>query len=127
MRRIRSIHTLYLAGLAALFAGAMVDYMGLKGNPQALSGKYTHFTQFTQPIHPAVYTLGTTIMGLALLLIIVAWVWALIKTARNRQWIWFICLILLSLGALLVYIFVEERQRPAREELPPQQQAVARA
>ncbi|MEO6891909.1 MAG: DUF5652 family protein [Ktedonobacteraceae bacterium] len=127
MKRILTIHTLYLAGLAALFVGAMVDYMGLKGNPQALSGKYTHFTQFTQPIHPAVYTLGTTIMGIALLLIVVAWVWALIKTARNRQWIWFICLILFSLVALLVYIFVEERHRPAQVELPPQQQYVARA
>lgn len=76
---------LYLAGLVLSIIGGLM--LTLVGKTQ-------------------VYALiGVTIIIISLVLGAIAWVGALVKTAKLGRWGWFAFLLLLSYGTMLIYIF----------------------
>ncbi|HLG65622.1 MAG TPA: hypothetical protein VKY19_27120 [Ktedonosporobacter sp.] len=49
--------------------------------------------------------IGALLVALGSLLAVIAWLGALIKTARLGRWGWFVCLLIFSGIAMLIYIF----------------------
>lgn len=91
---------LYLVGLIIGLAAIPLIIFGLLGskiNPA------THMIE--QIANPTLYISGVITAIVGSLLIAIAWVGALIKTAQLRQWIWFVFLLCLSGITLLVYSF----------------------
>ena len=52
------------------------------------------------------------------ILIFVALIGALVKTARLRRWGWFVCLLLFTFLTMLLYIFVGPQTRPGQQAAP---------
>ena len=50
-------------------------------------------------------TVAYALIGVAVVLILAAWIGSLITTAKLGRWGWFVCLIIFSSITMLVYIF----------------------
>ncbi|MBA2288336.1 MAG: hypothetical protein H0W02_22905 [Ktedonobacteraceae bacterium] len=91
---------LYLSGLVIGLVGGILIAFGVMGSTVA------------SPIHqiiihnPTLFYPGVVIAVIASVLLTIAWIGALVKTAQLRQWRWFLGLLVLTDIMLLVYIFV---------------------
>ncbi len=101
---------LYIVGIAVFIFGAAGTDFGKLGN-LAASG---HLFIAGDMSNSMLTGLGALIVLLGLLLTLIAWIGALIKTARLGRWGWFICLILFSGITLLIYIFAGPTTRPGQ-------------
>lgn len=99
---------LYLAAILLDIVAIVVFYEGAGG------GDMTKFNQLAAAGHlfiaadmsnSSMTATGALLFLIAALLAVIAWVGALIKTARLRRWGWFICLLLFSGITMLIYIF----------------------
>jgi hypothetical protein len=97
MRKSRS-RNLYLIGLLLAIVGNFLRLVDLSNHTNPATGLATGST-------PAVILLSGLLISIGFLLGIIAWIGALVRTARLQQWGWFIVLLLLSGLAMLVYIF----------------------
>lgn len=108
---------LYLLAILAWIVAVVVFYIGAGGgnmatfNALAASG---HLFVAQDMANSSMTLLGFLIFLVGILLFIVAWVGALVKTIRLRRWGWFICLLLFSSIALLIYIFAGPTTRANR-------------
>lgn len=101
---------LYLLALLLVIGGSVLFYFGAGGgdmntfNALAASG---HLFVAADMNNSTFTRIGALLVALGSLLLLVAWIGALIKTARLGRWGWFIFLLLLSWLAIpmLVYIF----------------------
>src|ERR1700730_6801009 len=97
MRKSRS-RTLYLIGLLLAIVGNFLRLVDLSHHTNPANGFVTGST-------PAVSLISGLLLSIGFLLGVVAWIGALVRTARLHYWGWFIFLLLLSGLAMLVYIF----------------------
>jgi hypothetical protein len=97
MRKSRS-STLYLIGLLLAIVGNFMRLVDLSNHTNPATGVAVGST-------PAVFLISGIFISIGFLLGVVAWIGALVRTARLQYWGWFIFLLLLSGLAMLVYIF----------------------
>ncbi len=116
---------LYLLSILLYIAAVVVFYIGASGgnmstfNALAASG---HLFVATDMANSGLTALGALLFLIAGLLSLIAWIGALIKTARLGRWGWFICLLLFSGISLLIYIFAGPTARanqPASAQYSP--------
>ncbi|HEU5227136.1 MAG TPA: hypothetical protein VFU49_04935 [Ktedonobacteraceae bacterium] len=99
---------LYLLALLLVIGGSVVFYFGAGGgnmntfNALAASG---HLFVAADMSNSMLTRLGALLVALGNLLALIAWIGALVKTARLGRWGWFIFLLLLNGLTMLVYIF----------------------
>lgn len=86
--------TLYLVGLVLEAVGALFTVLGLRGTG----------TPFL--------LIGIPVVAIASILLTVVWISALVKTLQLRRWLWFVCLLVFSGLALLLYVFIGPQQPP---------------
>ena len=99
---------LYLLALLLTIGGPAVFYYGAGGgnmssfNALVASG---HLFVAADMNNSMLTGLGALLVALGSLLVFIAWIGALIKTARLGRWGWFVCLLIFNGLALLIYIF----------------------
>ncbi len=100
--------TLYLLALLLGIGGSVVFVFGAGGgnmntfNALAASG---HLFVAADMNNSMLTGIGVLLVALSSLLALVAWIGALIQTARLGRWGWFIFLLILNGITMLVYIF----------------------
>lgn len=98
--------TLYMLSLLAWIIGGCLLLRGLVGGAVLPYAAY-----------PAATTIGVLALCAGLVLACISWIGALIRTARLGSWRWFVCLLLFSGIALLLYIFIGP-QAPVHPLIP---------
>lgn len=66
-------------------------------------------SRVTEVIHSGWLLIGSILAFASVLLAFAAWIGALIRVAQLGRWIWFVCLIVFSGIAMLLYIFFGPR------------------
>jgi hypothetical protein len=107
MRKSRS-RNLYLIGVLLGIVGNFLRLVDLSNHTNPATGLATGST-------PAVILVSGLLISSGFLLGVVAWIGALVRTARLHYWGWFIFLLLLSGLAMLVYIFAGPETQIAPE------------
>src|SRR5581483_8998586 len=87
--------SLFLIGLGAV----ILYYVGLSVSQV---GEAAHASPFWNPV---LFDIVSILYSIGVLLIFIAYIGALVKTARLGHWGWFICLLLFTLVTMLIYIF----------------------
>ena len=110
---------LYLLALLLTIGGSVLFYFGAGGgNMNTFNALVASGHLFVAAdMNDARFTgLGALLVALGTLLAVVAWLGALIKTARLGRWGWFLCLLLFSGLTMLIYIFAgpTTSARPSR-------------
>lgn len=99
---------LYLLALLLVIIAVAVFIYGAVGtnfsnlNSLMASGQLFVPAAMNNPMFTA---LGVLIYLVGALLALIAWIGALVKTARLGRWGWFVCLLVLSGITMLIYIF----------------------
>lgn len=100
---------LYLLALLLVIGGSVLFYFGAGGgnmntfNALVASG---HLFVAADMSDSRLTGSGALLVALGNLLAVVAWIGALVKTARLGRWGWFIFLLIFSAITMLIYIFV---------------------
>jgi hypothetical protein len=100
--------TFFLLALLFDIVGVGVFIFGASGgnmntlNALAASG---HLFVSADMSNSHLTAIGALLVTFSFLFLLIAWIGALIKTARLGRWGWFICLIIFSALALLIYVF----------------------
>lgn len=113
--------TLYLLALVLGIAAAVLIILGIQGSTfTSVQSGPSSVGALTSVGNPGLLFagIGASIVGGVLLLI--AWIGALVRTAQLGRWGWFVCLIVLSGITMLLYIFIGPTT-PANAQYPPQQ------
>jgi len=84
-----------------------------------LIGVLIVFISFILTTNRTTSVLGSIILLIGGIVAFVAWIGALVKTAQLGRWGWFVCLIVFSIIAMLIYIF----SGPQTPKAASQQQA----
>ncbi|HEV8190331.1 MAG TPA: hypothetical protein VGP82_02445 [Ktedonobacterales bacterium] len=92
--------TLYLLSILGLVVGIVLYVVA--ANQGALDANGT--PTLTGP-GATLALVGLGFYALASILALIAWIGALIKTAQLQRWVWFVCLLLFSGIAMLIYVF----------------------
>jgi len=103
--------TLYLLSILAWIIGGLLLARGLMGSTILPNGTISHIA------HPGSVRIGLIVLIAGGVLAFIAWIGALIRTAQLGRWGWFVCLLLFSGIAMLVYIFIGPKY-PARPPMP---------
>ena len=114
---------LYLLALLLTIGGSVLFYFGAGGgNMNTFNALVASGHLFVAAdMNDARFTgIGALLVALGSLLALVAWLGALIKTARLGRWGWFLCLLLFSGLTMLIYIFAgpTTSARPSRVNAP---------
>jgi hypothetical protein len=99
---------LYLLAIVIDIVAITVFYQGAGGGDMAKFNALAaagHLFVAADMSNSSMTATGALLFLIAFLLAIVAFVGALVKTARLRRWGWFICLLLFSGITMLIYIF----------------------
>src|SRR5690242_14905370 len=97
----KTIVILYLVGLVLLIAGVAVSAAGAASAITITNG----VAQATGTPNTVLVLAGTALDVIGGILAFVAWIGALINSARAGRWGWFVCLIVFSGISMLVYLF----------------------
>jgi hypothetical protein len=109
MRKSRS-RNLYLIGVLLVIAGLFLRLIDLSNHVNPSTGVVTGST-------PAVILIAGLLLLLGGILMTVAWIGALMRTAQLQRWGWFVCLLVLSGITMLAYIFAGPEIPPAGKQL----------
>jgi len=94
---------LYLIGLGLIIVATALLFAGIAGSQTTTDA--SGYTQVTSLGNPALFTTGIVLYIVAGIIDLIAWIGALVKMAQLGRWGWFICLLLFSGIAMLIYIF----------------------
>jgi hypothetical protein len=94
--------TLYLLGIVLGIISAIVLYFSAGESHVVTNGSTITLTGVA---HPTLAAIASLLFFVGALLCFVAWIGALIRTAQLGRWVWFVCLLLFSGIAMLIYIF----------------------
>jgi len=109
MRKSRS-RTLYIIGFVLVIAGLFTRLIDLSNHVNPTTGVVNGST-------PAITLLVGFLFLIGLILMIAAWIGALVRTAQLQRWGWFVFLLLLSGLTMLAYIFSGPDTPPVGEKL----------
>ncbi len=98
---------LYLLSLLSGIISALLLGRGYASNPVLLN-----HVSFAHLLQPAPVFIGMLLALVASILLLIAWIGALIRSAQLHRWGWFICLLLFSSIALFFYVFFGPRIPP---------------
>jgi hypothetical protein len=92
--------SLYLIGLVAIIVATVLFALGAAHSTvDSATGAVTSVG------NPGLVTAGVGVYIVGSILLLIAWIGALVKTAQLGRWGWFVCLLLLSGLTMLIYIF----------------------
>lgn len=97
---------LYILAIVIAIAATVLLVLGLQGSQtstQTVNG--VSQTTLTALGNPTLFGAGIVLYVVSGILAAIAWIGALVKTARLGRWGWFVCLLLLSGITMLIYIF----------------------
>jgi len=98
--------TLYLLAIVCYIGAAVLGFLGLNGTTiTTLSSNASYTDVINNVSNPALLLAGLALAAIGGILALIAWIGALIRTAQLGSWGWFICLLLFSGLAMLIYIF----------------------
>ena len=99
---------LYLLALLLWIGGIVVFYYGAGGgNMSTFNALVTsgHLFVAADMSNSTFTGIGALLVAVGSLLALIAWIGALVKTARLGRWGWFVFLLIFSAITLLIYIF----------------------
>src|SRR5262245_38625604 len=103
MSRIR-IRILTLLGLIGSLIGTVMFFAGaLFGAPTVTDATGVHVTALG---NPALFVAGIAVTLAAAILALIAWIFALIRTAEGQRWGWFVTMLVLGSIVTLIWTFV---------------------
>jgi hypothetical protein len=103
MSKIR-IRILTLLGLIGGLIGSLMFFAGaLVGAPTVTDSTGVHVTALG---NPALFVAGIALTLTAVILAMIAWIFALIRTAEGQRWGWFVTMLVLGSIVTLIWSFV---------------------
>jgi uncharacterized Tic20 family protein len=103
MSKIR-IRILTLLGLTGSLIGTVMFLAGaLIGAPTVTDATGVHVTALG---NPALFVAGIAVSLAAAILALIAWIFALIRTAEGQRWGWFVTMLVLGSIVTLIWTFV---------------------
>ena len=98
----KTIVILYLIGLVLLIVGSVLSVAGAASAVTVVNG----VAQATGTANTGLVLTGSALSIIGGIMAFIAWIGALINAAKASRWGWFVCLIIFSGIAMLVYLFV---------------------
>jgi hypothetical protein len=103
MSRIQ-IRVFTLLGLIGGLIGSLMFFAGaLIGAPTVTDATGVHVTALG---NPALFIAGIAVVLMAVILAVIAWIFALIRTAERQQWGWFVTMLVFWGIVTLIWSFV---------------------
>jgi hypothetical protein len=99
-----TIRAIYLGGAVALVVGLTLLFAGIPGGTATTDA---YGVSSGTPGNIPLFIAGIILVVVAAIPMFVAWLFALIRTARSGQWAWFVVLLVIN-APMLVYIFVRD-------------------
>lgn len=116
--------TLYLLALVFSIAAVVLIVLGLQGSTiTTLQNGSSNVGALTNVGNPGLFFAGIAVSIVGGVLLLIAWIGALVRTAQLGRWGWFVCLIVLSGITMLLYIFIgptTPANQPSYTEYPRQ-------
>lgn len=97
---------LFLIGLLFAIVAAVLFVLGIQGSSFTSLQNSSDFSTVMSNIgNPGLVFTAFGLWAIASILIFIAWIGALVKTAQLGRWGWFVFLLILSHLTMLIYIF----------------------